>query len=169
MTSCRFKATHFSLCWSPIFVCHVCAFVRHCTISISSYNWCGNLSCISFMQSLVTEGKILVSNYPGSPLHCSHFPLHYMTRLLNDILGAHYIGMLLMKKITMFFCSVIQRGIGIMGSTAPKPVTAPESAHVHFILHIEHCTVHTTHLYCMLHPYQDVTELELKLVAAKLT
>ena len=47
--------------------------------------------------------------------------------------------------------------------TAPEHVPAP----VHFILHIEHCTVHTTHLYCMLHAYQDLAEFELKVVAAK--
>ena len=51
--------------------------------------------------------------------------------------------------------------------TAPEPVPAPESAPVHFILHIEPSTVHTTHLYCMLHNYQELAEFELKLVAAK--
>ena len=35
----------------------------------------------------------------------------------------------------------------------PEAVTDPESAPVHFILHIEHCKVHTTHLYCTLHTY----------------
>ena len=35
--------------------------------------------------------------------------------------------------------------------TSPEPVPAPESAPVHSILHIEHCTVHTRYLYCMLH------------------
>ena len=49
----------------------------------------------------------------------------------------------------------------------PEPVPVPESAHVHFILHIEHCRLNTTHLYCMLHTYQELAELELKLVTAK--
>ena len=33
--------------------------------------------------------------------------------------------------------------------TAPAPTSAP--AHVNFILHTEHCTLHTTCLYCVLH------------------
>ena len=51
--------------------------------------------------------------------------------------------------------------------TEPEPVPAPESAPVHFILNIEQCRVHTAHLYCMLHTYQELTKFELKLVAAK--
>ena len=35
--------------------------------------------------------------------------------------------------------------------TAPEP--PPASAPVHFILHIEHWTLHTTYLYCMLYIY----------------
>ena len=61
--------------------------------------------------------------------------------------------------------------------TAPEPVPEPESApvqlihiihiHIHIIhINIEHCTVHTTHLYCMLHTYQELDEFEVKLVAA---
>ena len=33
--------------------------------------------------------------------------------------------------------------------TGPEPVPAPESAPVQFILRIDQCTMHTTHLYCM--------------------
>ena len=36
-------------------------------------------------------------------------------------------------------------------NTAPEPALA--SVPVHFILHIEHCTLHTTYLCCMLHIY----------------
>ena len=37
--------------------------------------------------------------------------------------------------------------------TAPAPANVPESEHVHFILPIEHCTMHTTCLYCILQMY----------------
>ena len=37
--------------------------------------------------------------------------------------------------------------------TAPAPANAPEYKHIHFILHIEHCTLHTTCLYCNLQMY----------------
>ena len=33
------------------------------------------------------------------------------------------------------------------------PANAPEFEHVHFILHIEHCTLHTTCLYWILQMY----------------
>ena len=54
-----------------------------------------------------------------------------------------------------------------MQDTAPESVPAPEAAHVHFILHIEQCTVQTTHLFCMLNTYQELAEFEIKFVAAK--
>ena len=47
-------------------------------------------------------------------------------------------------------------------NTAPEPVPPPEFAPVHFILHIEQCTVQTTQLYCMLHSYQELAEFKLK-------
>ena len=37
--------------------------------------------------------------------------------------------------------------------TAPAPANAPKSEHVHFILHIEHWTLHTMCLYCILKMY----------------
>ena len=37
--------------------------------------------------------------------------------------------------------------------TAPAPENSPESERVYFILHIEHCTMHTTCLYCNLQIY----------------
>ena len=37
--------------------------------------------------------------------------------------------------------------------TVPAPANAPETASVHFILHIEHFALHAIHLYCMLHIY----------------
>ena len=37
--------------------------------------------------------------------------------------------------------------------TTPAPANALEFEHVHFILHIEHCTLHTTCLYYILTIY----------------
>ena len=37
--------------------------------------------------------------------------------------------------------------------TALEPATAPASAPVHFVLRIEHCILHTKHVYCMLFMY----------------
>ena len=37
--------------------------------------------------------------------------------------------------------------------TAPAPANDPESEHLHFILHIKHCTLHIMCLYCILQSY----------------
>ena len=37
--------------------------------------------------------------------------------------------------------------------TAPAPANAPESEPLHVILNIEHCTLHTTCVYCILQIY----------------
>ena len=42
--------------------------------------------------------------------------------------------------------------------SAPSTANAPEYEHVHFILHNEHCTLHTKCLYCILQIYHFILQ-----------
>ena len=74
----------------------------------------------------------------------------YIPPLMHIIMGLGNNVFNELKRVVIFTCGR-QPTAHCTLCTALAPAPAPAS--VHFILHIEHCTLHTTHLHCMLYCY----------------